>query len=278
MSQWVQDGFSESGRKPCWPTENEDPRGSSFEADSDSSNVYALRRSFHERSPMSEPYPSGPQQPGFQPSPNGQPYSSSPGFDAPHQGGPMMPPNPYGQQPTGYPPAGYGAVQPGYGQPTGAGYPPQAAYGQPPYYAAAPKRPGAATGASVLGIISGSFGLIIGFFSVIGVTGVDLAATLLKVDNEGLYVALGYINAFGTFLTAVALLASGITFLKGKGYGVLLGAGFAQLAMVTILLVMHVMTETLALAPTILALCIGYGLAATIVFLLLSPSAKQWSK
>jgi len=73
---------------------------------------------------MSDQYPPGPQQPGYQP--------GQPGYQ-PQQG-----------DPTASTP--YGNAQP-YGQPAG------------PYGPSGPQRPGAATGASVLGIVSGSLGL-----------------------------------------------------------------------------------------------------------------------
>ncbi|MDO5067584.1 MAG: hypothetical protein Q4D96_09930 [Propionibacteriaceae bacterium] len=214
---------------------------------------------------MSEPYPSG-QQPGYQPSPGYQPQQ---------QGG--MSPNPYSPQQGGYSPQNDAYAQQAYGQP--GGYPPPG-YGQPGGYAPqgygqpARQRPGSATGASVLGIISGSFGIIVGFFAVLVVTGADIVTG----SSQGLWLTLGYINAFGTFLTAVALLASGITFLKGKGYGVLLGAGIAQAACVTLGLVMNLMQGADLNGAVILILIIGYGLAGTTIFLMLSPSARQWKK
>lgn len=222
---------------------------------------------------MSEPYPSGPQQPGFQPSPNGQPYYPQ-GFDASQQGGAAMPPNPYGQQPTGYPPAGYGAVQPGYGQPTGAGYPPQPMYGQAAY-AAAPVRPGSATGASVLGIVSGSLGIIAGFFALAIVSAVD---TVTSSSFDGM-LPLAYVQAAGTFITALGLFVSGITFLKGKGYGVLLVSAIAQAVLVTLGLVVNLTQNADSFnGMSIVVALIGYGLAGTTIFLLLSPEAKQWRK
>lgn len=178
-----------------------------------------------------------------------------------------MPPNPYGQQPTGYPPAGYG-------QPAGAGYPPQAAYGQPPYYAAEPKRPGAATGASVLGIISGSLGIIAGFFALALVSAVDAVT-----DNQfdGL-LPLMYLQAGATFLTAVALFVSGITFLKGKGYAVLLVAAICQALLVTVGMILLFVQKEPINGMHIFTWCIGYGLAGSTIFLLLSATAKQWRK
>lgn len=217
---------------------------------------------------MSEPYPSG-QQPGYQPSPGHPPQSQ--GFVAPQHGG-MTPPGPYPPQHGAHAQQGYGQpggyAPQGYGQP--GGYLPQG-YGQP----AAPQRPGAATGASVLGIISGSLGIIAGFFSIAVVSGADFVTGSADL---GPILILGYIHAFGTFLTAVALLASGITFLKGKGYGVLLGAGIAQAACVTLGLVITLMLVGELNGANILGLIIGYGLAGTTIFLMLSPAAKQWKK
>ena len=219
---------------------------------------------------MSEPYPSG-QQPGYQPSPGFPPQSQ--GFAAPQQGR-VTPPNPYSSQQGGYAPQNGGHAPQGYGQP--GGYPPHG-YGQV-HYAGGPQaqRPGAATGASVLGIISGSLGIVAGFAAVIALSALQSVTSAFNAD-AGILLPLGYLQAFGTFVAAVALLASGITFLKGKGYNVLLIAACAQAVLVTISLILNAMYQTLN-GPNILGLIIGYGLAGTTIFLMLSPAVKQWKK
>ena len=147
---------------------------------------------------MSDPYP--PQQPGFQPQggptspnpydPSSQPTSQPYGQQTPNPYG-QQTPNPYGQ-PTAQP-YGQSTAQP-YGQPT------MQPYGQStfnPYSAYGPQRPGAATGASVLGIVSGSLGIILGFAYIAGLSAIQIAASVLGV-NEGLYTLLRYFAAFGT--------------------------------------------------------------------------------
>lgn len=228
---------------------------------------------------MSDPYP--PQQPGFQPqggptSPNPYDPSSQPTSQPYGQ----QTPNPYGQpaaQPYGQPTA-----QP-YGQPTAQPYgqPTLQPYGQStfsPYSAYGPQRPGAATGASVLGIVSGSLGIILGFAYIAGLSAIQVAASVLGV-NEGLYTLLRYFAAFGTFLAAVALLVGGIMFLKGKGYPVLLYGAFAQAALSLIDLITSLMNKyAVQNGLTYLGPVIGLGMAGFTIYLLFTPVAKQWRK
>ena len=242
---------------------------------------------------MSDQYP--PQQPGFQPqggptSPN--PYDSS--SQQPYGQQASQPygqptPNPYGQQASQ--PYGQPAAQP-YGQqaPNPYGQPSLQPYGQPvgPY---GPQRPGPATGASVLGIVSGGLGIIAGFFAIAFVSTFQGLGSLAA--NLGLLVTLSYIQAFGTFIAAVALLVGGIMFLKGKGYPVLLYGAFGQAALTLLNLLIRlflpqilglnslpsVVSSSIGLdGGTVLNALIGFGLSGSTIYLLFTPVAKRWKQ
>ena len=243
---------------------------------------------------MSDPYP--PQQPGFQPQggptspnpydPSSQPTSQPYGQQTPNPYG-QPTAQPYGQstaQPYGQPtmqPYGQSTAQP-YGQPAAQPYgqPTLQPYGQStgPYGPSGPQRPGAATGASVLGIVSGSLGIILGFAYIAGLSAMQVAASVLGV-NEGLYTLLRYFAAFGTFLAAVALLVGGIMFLKGKGYPVLLYGAFAQAALSLIDLITSLMNKyAVQNGLTYLGPVIGLGMAGFTIYLLFTPVAKRWKQ
>ena len=142
----------------------------------------------------------------------------------PRQPDPYAQPNPgqashwQAQQPP-IPPQQWPAQPPhGYGTPY-----------QPYPYETKPKRPGSATAAGVLGIVSGS----LGFFVFLG----TLAAFAMIQDRVGagyygnlgvVMSLLGSIQPLGVLATAIALLVAGITFLKKSGYTVLLVAAYTQ--------------------------------------------------
>ena len=220
---------------------------------------------------MSDQYP--PQQPGFQP--QGGPTSPNPYDPSSQQAS-----QPYGQ-PTPNPSYGQPAAQP-YGQqaPSPYGQPAAQPYGQPagPYGPSGPQRPGAATGASVLGIVSGSLGIILGFLYIAALSALQAVASALGA-NGGLVILLRYVEAFGTFLAAVALLVSGIMFLKGKGYPVLLYGAFAQAGLALISLISSLMNKyTSTNGLTYLSPVIGLGLAGFTIYLMFTPVAKQWKQ
>ena len=237
---------------------------------------------------MSDQYP--PQQPGFQPqggptSPN--PYDPSSQQASQPYGQPT--PNPSYGQPTPNPSHGRPAAQP-YGQqaPSPYGQPATQPYGQPtlqpygqpagPYGPSGPQRPGAATGASVLGIVSGSLGIILGFLYIAALSALQAVASALGA-NGGLVILLRYVEAFGTFLAAVALLVSGIMFLKGKGYPVLLYGAFAQAGLALISLISSLMNKYANTnGITYLGPIIGLGLAGFTIYLMFTPVAKQWKQ
>ena len=219
---------------------------------------------------MSDQYPPGPQQPGYQP--------GQPGYQ-PQQGDPTAS-TPYGNaQPYGQPAPGYGQ-QPGqpYGQPAPG-------YGQNPYMYNNQQqgvRPGAATGASVVGIIDGSLGILAGIIGFAGVSALQSLGETLRVGNSiGLAITLGYIQAAGTLITAVALLIGGITFLRGNRYNVLLYAAFAQVALVLLNMVYSLMASSASTSYNgswIIGVAIGLGLAGSIIYLLFKPESKSWRK
>lgn len=220
---------------------------------------------------MSDQYPPGPQQPGYQP--------GQPGYQ-PQQGDPTAS-TPYGNaQPYGQPTPPPASQQPGqpYGQPAPG-------YGQNPYMYNNQQqgvRPGAATGASVVGIIDGSLGILAGIIGFAGVSALQSLGETLRVGNSiGLAITLGYIQAAGTLITAVALLIGGITFLRGNRYNVLLYAAFAQVALVLLNMVYSLMASSASTSYNgswIIGVAIGLGLAGSIIYLLFKPESKSWRK
>ena len=235
---------------------------------------------------MSDQYPPGPQQPGYQPGQpgyqpqQGDPTASTPYGNAQPYGQPTPPPA--SQQP-GQP---YGQPAPGYGQQPGQPYgQPAPGYGQNPYMYNNQQqgvRPGAATGASVVGIIDGSLGILAGIIGFAGVSALQSLGETLRVGNSiGLAITLGYIQAAGTLITAVALLIGGITFLRGNRYNVLLYAAFAQVALVLLNMVYSLMASSASTSYNgswIIGVAIGLGLAGSIIYLLFKPESKSWRK
>lgn len=236
---------------------------------------------------MSDQY--SPQQPDFPPQQGGSnPY----GQQTPQPYGQQAPqpyeqqaPQPYGQQ----------APQP-YGQQAQQPYGQQAPqpYGQQPYgqqtlqpygqaslnpYGApmgGPKRPGAVTGASVLGIVSGSLGIILGISVMVTLSAIQ-AFTRVFGSNVGMLLVLGYLLAFGTLAAAVALLVGGIMFLKGKGYLVLLIGACGQAGLALIGLVFTAMNPA-ANGLSYLIYLAGLILGGFTIYQLLTPVAKQWKQ
>ena len=204
---------------------------------------------------MSDQYP--PQQPDFPPQQGGStPYG-------------QQAPQPYEQQPYGQQtpqPYGQQALQP-YGQ---ASLNP---YGAP---MAGPQRPGAVTGASVLGIVSGSLGIILGISVIVTLSAIQGVARVFG-SNVGMLLVLGYLLAFGTLAAAVALLVGGIMFLKRKGYMVLLIGACGQAGLALIGLVFTAMNPT-ANGLSYLIYLAGLILGGFTIYQLLTPVAKQWKQ
>lgn len=227
------------------------------------------------------PQPPAESGPGFQNNPHHQqpdPYTQ------PHPGQASQGPAPHwqAQQPP-TPPQQWPAQPPhGYGTPY-----------QPYPYETKPKRPGSATAAGVLGIVSGS----LGFFVFLG----TLAAFAMIQDRVGagyygnlgvVMSLLGSIQPLGVLATAIALLVAGITFLKKSGYTVLLVAAYAQAVLTVIDLGINAIDMNLSgtmsvdphgttgglLVGIVFRGVIGLGLAGTTISLLSKPEAKQWGK
>ena len=220
---------------------------------------------------MSDQY--SPQQPDFPPQQGGsnpygqqapQPYEQQPyGQQAPQPYG-QQTPQPYGQQ----------AAQP-YGQqtlqPYGQG--PLNPYGAP---LGGPQRPGAVTGASVLGIVSGSLGIILGII-IMGTMAALQGISRVFGSNGGMLLVIGYLLAFGTLAAAVALLVGGIMFLKGKGYMVLLIGACGQAGLALIGLIFTAMNPN-SNGLGYLTYLAGVILGGFTIYQLLTPVAKQWKQ
>ena len=248
------------------------PQQPDFQPQQGGSSPYGQQtQQFYEQQPYGQQAP----QPYEQPSYGQQPYSQQPYGQ-----------QPYGQQPYSQQPYGQQAPQPPYAQ---------ALFN--PYSAAptGPRRPGPATGASVLGIVSGSLGIIIGFASIAALAILQSATSMFP--NLGLLTTINYIQAFGTFITAVALLVSGIMFLKGKGHQILfigacVQAGLTLMSFIVRLFMPELLgvkqmpsqispavNSALAIGPyEIFVLLIGVGLAGFTIYLMFTPAAKQWKQ
>ena len=225
----------------------------------------------HNPQPPTEPGPdfqTGPQSP--QPNPYAQP---DPG-QTPHMQAqqPPVPPQQWQAQP-----------------PYGYGMPPQPF----PYAAPGPKRPGPATAAGVLGIVSGSLGLIVFLGTLTTLAGIQGRAEAGYYGNlDSLMVLLGSIQPLGILATAVALLVAGITFLKRTGYTVLFVAACAQIILTLLSLAISTIDLNLSgtmrvdpngamgayLVGTLFRGLIGLSLAVTTIMLLRKPEVKQWGK
>lgn len=166
----------------------------------------------------------------------------------------------------------------------------------PPLYGAhrqpeGPKRPGPATTAAVLGIISGSLGL----FPAIA-TLLTVAKILEEVEGDSAgpmkaSITILLPSGLATTATVIALLVAGITFLKGKGYTVLLSAVIAQLALTAFYVVIMLLAlesiiwsirnmNSSAAGLVIIIFCalVGLGLAISNLVLLCKPATRRWAK
>ncbi len=125
----------------------------------------------------------------------GQPYEQEwdavpPGSAVPPYGAPGTPgqPAPYGPPPgtvPGYGPPAYAPPTygpPAYGPPPGWGPPPGYGWGAPPVWPAGPGRPGVATAAGVLAIVTGGLSLLVSLVLTIAVlSGEDDAVSVVLV-------------------------------------------------------------------------------------------------
>ncbi|WP_154652216.1 hypothetical protein [Actinomyces timonensis] len=217
--------------------------------------------------PPQQPYASGqplPGQPaygpGYSPAPGNPPAAPGPG--APYGGYPAQ--QPMMLVPVPFAPAPIPAMRPG------------------------PARPGTVTAACVLAMISGGLGLLLGLFNI--ALSIDFSD---NSDSTPLLSGLFLVYAFAVFSTAIALLTTGITFLKRSGYVILLGAAITQ-AVLTISrdLIIPLMPydalgyHSSAAVPRsaefnpylAFELMVGVGLATATICLLALQASKDWRK
>lgn len=141
---------------------------------------------------------------------------------------------------------------------------------------AGPQRPGAVTGASVLGIVSGGLGIIQGIILMAAMAALQGIARVFG-SNGGMVLVLGYLLAFGTLAAAVALLVGGIMFLKGKGYLVLLIGACGQAGLALLGLIFTAINPN-SNGLNYLIYLAGLILGGFTIYQLLTPAAKQWKQ
>ena len=152
-----------------------------------------------------------------------------------------------------------------------------------------PKRPGPATAAAVLGIISGSLGLFPAI--IVLLAAVKVRETESAAGSADITFIILFTLGLATTVTVITLLVTGITFLKGKGYAVLLSAVIAQLALAALYVAIMLLaldsiiqsmrnrsSETGALVFIIFCILIGLGMAVSNLVLLCKPATRQWAK
>lgn len=221
------------------------------------------------------------------PQPPGPDFLAAPPFQqpGPPQGSHPAPPPaaPYGQQPGRQ--AQFYAPMP---QNTAPSWQVPPLYGERPQFGG-PKRPGAATAAAVLGIIGGSLGLFPAI--IVLLAAVEARETESTAGSEDITFIILFTLGLATTVTVITLLVTGITFLKGKGYAVLLSAVIAQLALAALYVAIMLLaldsiiqsmrnrsSETGALVIIIFCILIGLGMAVNNLVLLCRPATRQWAK
>lgn len=201
-------------------------------------------------------------------------FSTGPAMDSSHYQSPGWSPS------SNVPPSYAGQPYPGTGQPyPGSPYPAQPSWQSGP----SQERPSSATASAVLGIISGSLGLLIAVLLLIGT--VALSTAINKVNPN----AARTLAETGTiiFLTVAAIIAAialclligGISMLKGRRYWLLFVGAILQLLPNALLFLGGVAneSETGRTTPIIIAL-IGLGLAISIIVTLASAKTKRWAE
>jgi hypothetical protein len=164
----------------------------------------------------------------------------------------------------------------------------------PPLYGAhpqlgGPKRPGPAAAAAVLGIIGGSLGLFPAI--IVLLAAVKVHETESTAGSANITFIILFTLGLATTVTVITLLVTGITFLKGKGYAVLLSAVTAQLALAALYVAIMLLaldsiiqsmrnrsSETGVLVIIIFCILIGLGMAVSNLVLLCRPATRQWAK
>ncbi|RRD04717.1 hypothetical protein EII34_09255 [Arachnia propionica] len=139
------------------------------------------------------------------------------------------------------------------------------------------RRPGAATAASVLGIVSGSLGIMLSF--IFAGLALFISMETQKGATSGT-IGLGvlYFFAVGLPVAAVLLLVSGIVFLLRKGYASLIAGTVMQLLLSGAFLLFHLTVGRGRHAPSLIGGTVSLGLAVASLILLFSPSVKMWQR
>jgi hypothetical protein len=162
-----------------------------------------------------------------------------------------------------------------------------------PYGAAAqpsgPKRPGSATAAAVLGIIGGSLGLFPAIIVLLAAAKVYETERAFRSMNGTFIILL--ILALATAFAVITLLVAGITFLRGRGYTVLLSAVITQLTLTALYVVIMLLaldsifqtmrnrnSESGAVVIIMSCILIGLGLAVSTLVMMRRPATRQWAR
>ena len=194
-------------------------------------------------------------------------------------------PNPAPSDPSS--PANQPLQQPGAEAPQGqqSGHTPQP-YGHDPV-GGTPQRPGAAKTASVLGIVSGSLG-IVSAVATCAITansqrGINELKGRIRPDlfeQVTNFLNGAYLVAAVTFIVAVILLVGGTQFLKGRGHSLLRAGAITQIGVVVAELLLTLAASgalNTSTNPSAFGrVAIGLGLAISILVNLSKPETKQW--
>ena len=164
----------------------------------------------------------------------------------------------------------------------------------PPLYGAhpqlgGPKRPGPATAAAVLGIISGSLGLFPAIIVLLAAVRMHETERDFRSMNGAFIILL--ILALATAFAVITLLVAGITFLTGRGYTVLLSAVITQLTLTVVYAVIMLLaldsifqsmrnrsSEFGAVVSIMSCIVIGLGLAVSTLVMMRRPATRQWAR
>lgn len=223
--------------------------------------------------------------------PQNQPYGG-PGQAQQPYGEALSAPS-YGQQPYATPPSApsygqqpYGTT--GYGQQAYAQQPygmaPVAGYGQPPYGAAVTnQRPGYATAASVMGIVSGSIGIIAAVFSLLGAVGLYALASSLGISGISPLVFVLIILAGTGLAMSIVMLIGGIQLLTKAKSRLLfitcaIQVGLALLNFVSNSYVSDYLRDpaTSSVGSSILTTILSIVYLGLIMYFIKTPQVKSW--
>lgn len=152
-----------------------------------------------------------------------------------------------------------------------------------------PKRPGPATAAAVLGIISGSLGLFPAIIVLLAAVRMHETERDFRSMNGAFIILL--ILALATAFAVITLLVAGITFLTGRGYTVLLSAVITQLTLTVVYAVIMLLaldsifqsmrnrsSEFGAVVSIMSCIVIGLGLAVSTLVMMRRSATRQWAR